>query len=183
MYPLQLQPSHVMHLLSLLGTVPVIPTSGSLVPRTFTQAVFVQGGLNVYFRNDYHALKKLRAHGTYILRAQLSPDVRYLATASADRTVKLWSVPDLTPVSTLTDHTRWVWDCVFSADSSYLVTGPLVHCAHACSSHRHSFIGPHGKTVGSHVRGCHSNFHGAFEECGRSCPERQRCARRCQHGK
>jgi G protein beta subunit-like protein len=51
---------------------------------------------------------------------------RYLATCSADTTVKIWSIgPDyefhLDKV--LQGHQRWVWDCAFSADSAYLVTG------------------------------------------------------------
>ncbi|KAL5345984.1 hypothetical protein V498_00145 [Pseudogymnoascus sp. VKM F-4517 (FW-2822)] len=85
-----------------------------------------------------------KAHGQYITRVLLSPDVKHLATCSADHTAKIWEVKDLdkmiptpgseppSPVpfkleSTLTGHQRWVWDCAFSADSAYLVT--------ACSDH------------------------------------------------
>lgn len=46
-----------------------------------------------------------------------------LATTSADHTVKLWNVKDFSLIKTLTGHQRWVWDCAFSADSAYLVTG------------------------------------------------------------
>ena len=90
---------------------------------------------------------KFQAHNTYITRVLLSPDVRHLATCSADHTARIWSV-DLThphnvsaadalpqvrdtdafPLeTTLRGHQRWVWDCAFSADSAYLVT--------ACSDH------------------------------------------------
>jgi G protein beta subunit-like protein len=51
---------------------------------------------------------------------------RLLATASADHTVKLWNVKDFSLAKTLSGHQRWVWDCAFSADSAYLVTGLLV---------------------------------------------------------
>eukprot|EP00937_MAST-01D_sp_MAST-1D-sp2_P004918 g4918.t1 len=78
---------------------------------------------------DYEPVKKFRAHEAYVLRCVLSPDVSYLATASADKTVKLWNVPDFSLAKTLQDHQRWVWDCVFSADSSYLVTGSSDHTA------------------------------------------------------
>lgn len=95
---------------------------------------------------------KYRAHGTYITRVLLSPDVRHLATCSADHTARIWAV-DLERAQKnamnvaktdsnaaesnedegfeleqeLDGHQRWVWDCAFSADSAYLVT--------ACSDH------------------------------------------------
>lgn len=78
------------------------------------------------------------AHKEYITRILLSPDVKKLATCSADHTAKIWEVIDIDPTAegepqpfpleaTLTGHQRWVWDCAFSADSAYLVT--------ACSDH------------------------------------------------
>ncbi|KAJ4399428.1 TOR complex subunit lst8 [Didymella pomorum] len=92
---------------------------------------------------------KFLAHHTYITRVLLSPDVRHLATCSADHTSRIWSVdlssphnvqpgdalpsaaerdPAAFPLeTTLHGHQRWVWDCAFSADSAYLVT--------ACSDH------------------------------------------------
>ncbi|KAL9122476.1 MAG: hypothetical protein Q9187_000968 [Circinaria calcarea] len=88
-----------------------------------------------------------QAHTAYITRVLLSPDVRHLATCSADHNARIWSVdpnaphnikgnenlpaerqPGAFPLETsLTAHQRWVWDCAFSADSAYLVT--------ACSDH------------------------------------------------
>jgi len=77
----------------------------------------------------FDPMQKLEAHQTYILRCQFSPDSKFLATTSADHSIKLWSASKdkdsanfLTPFKTLSGHTRWVWDCVFSADSAYLVT-------------------------------------------------------------
>ena len=82
---------------------------------------------------------KFSAHNTYITRVLLSPDVRHLATCSADHSAKVWSVApglgedpgaevtQLPAEMTLHQHQRWVWDCAFSADSAYLVT--------ACSDH------------------------------------------------
>jgi WD40 repeat protein len=48
--------------------------------------------------------------------------VQQLATTSSDKTVKLWNLDGFTLDRTLTGHTRWVWDCVFSVDAAYLVT-------------------------------------------------------------
>lgn len=42
-----------------------------------------------------------QAHRNYVLAARLSPDVRLLATASADRTVKVWNARDGTLLTTL----------------------------------------------------------------------------------
>ena len=40
--------------------------------------------------------------GKYVLKCLLSPDVRQLATASADKTVKLWNLDGFTLERTLT---------------------------------------------------------------------------------
>lgn len=87
---------------------------------------------------------KFSAHNDYILRCVLSPDTKYvthahiyamlvlkhhlyfrlLATCSADKTVKIWNTEQNFKLQmTLTGHQRWVWDCAFSADSAYVVTG------------------------------------------------------------
>lgn len=87
-----------------------------------------------------------QAHNKYLTRLLLSPDVksvstallcthlgllneflaRFLATCSADTTIKIWSITpnyEFKLEKTLQGHQRWVWDCAFSADSAYLVTG------------------------------------------------------------
>jgi len=56
------------------------------------------------------------------LKCLLSPDGRQLATASSDKTVKLWSLDGFKLERTLVGHSRWVWDCVWSVDAAYLVT-------------------------------------------------------------
>ena len=82
-------------------------------------------------------------------RVLLSPDVRHLATCSADHNARIWSVDPTAPhnvkgnenlpternvgafplESSLESHQRWVWDCAFSADSAYLVTASSDHYA------------------------------------------------------
>ena len=93
------------------------------------------------------AVTSFQAHTAYITRVLLSPDVRQLATCSADHNARIWSVDPDAPHNvkgnenlpktrkegafplqmSLDSHQRWVWDCAFSADSAYLVT--------ACSDH------------------------------------------------
>ncbi|CEJ93050.1 Putative WD-repeat protein pop3 [[Torrubiella] hemipterigena] len=92
------------------------------------------------------------AHKEYITRILLSPDVKKLATCSADHTAKIWEVQDsvleagnaeakaLPLEATLTGHQRWVWDCAFSADSAYLVTACSDHYARLWELHSQQII-------------------------------------------
>lgn len=74
-------------------------------------------------RGSFDALQKIEAHNTYCLTALLSPDVKYLATTSADKTVKIFNAEKgFALEKTLQGHTSWVYDASFSADSAYLVT-------------------------------------------------------------
>ena len=66
--------------------------------------------------NGFDALYKIDAHSSYCLKVLLSPDVKYLATTSSDKTIKLWNVLNgFSLEKVLVGHTRWVCDCVFSA--------------------------------------------------------------------
>jgi len=72
--------------------------------------------------SQFDPVSRISAHKTYILKCLFSPDAKYLATSSADHTIKLWNVHNFSLSKTLTGHQRWVWDCVFSADSAYLIS-------------------------------------------------------------
>ena len=47
-----------------------------------------------------------------------------MATCSADKTIKLWNYDKGGYVldKTLYGHSKWVWDCVFSCDTDFLIT-------------------------------------------------------------
>ncbi|PAV16211.1 WD40 domain containing protein [Pyrrhoderma noxium] len=80
----------------------------------------------------FQAITKFQAHNKYLTRCLLSPDVKYLATCSADSTIKIWSIGrnwEFKLEKILIGHQRWVWDCAFSADSAYLVTASSDHVA------------------------------------------------------
>lgn len=72
--------------------------------------------------------KLIRAHQDYILKVQLSPNNKYLATCSADKKIRLFKTSmengkfQVSQFKTLKGHLKWVWDCQFSCDSAYLIT-------------------------------------------------------------
>jgi G protein beta subunit-like protein len=69
-------------------------------------------------------ITKFRAHplGSYCLHAKISPDCRHLCTTGSDGSAKLWDTATWELSQNLQDHSKWVWDATFCADSSYLVT-------------------------------------------------------------
>jgi G protein beta subunit-like protein len=84
------------------------------------EASFKQGGSDICNKT----VTKFRAHsvGAYLTRAKLSPDCRSLVTTSSDKTARLFDTTSWQLSQTLVKHHKWVWDAVFSTDSSYLVT-------------------------------------------------------------
>lgn len=129
-------------------------------------ANMTQGNVYVWHLLQYREKTTLvpithfQAHSNYITRVLLSPDVKHLATCSADHTAKIWEVKDLESMlpiagqaspdpknpkpfkleSILTGHQRWVWDCAFSADSAYLVTACSDHYARLWELHSEQII-------------------------------------------
>jgi G protein beta subunit-like protein len=80
----------------------------------------------------FQALTTFQAHNKYLTRCVLSPDVKLLATCSADTTIRIWSVSpiyEFKQLKMLQGHQRWVWDAAFSDDSAYLVTASSDHVA------------------------------------------------------
>jgi len=80
----------------------------------------------------YTAVTQFQAHNKYLTRVLLSPDFKFLATCSADTTVKIWAIKpgyEFVQDKVLQGHQRWVWDAAFSADSAYLVTASSDHVA------------------------------------------------------
>jgi G protein beta subunit-like protein len=91
-------------------------------------------------RQAWNVVYEFQAHDQYLLKCVLSPDANSLATTSADKTIRLWRVFNTVNSSrssdsggsngpcecelirSLSQHQKWVWDAVFSADSFYLVS-------------------------------------------------------------
>ena len=69
-------------------------------------------------------LAVLAGHKERLFHCDFSPDGRTLATASGDKTVKLWNVSTRREVMTL-EHDHPVTVCVFSPEGNYLATGTV----------------------------------------------------------
>lgn len=122
--------------------------------RSIQGNVFVWSLIQTFDRTELQPITHFSAHKEYITRILLSPDVKKLATCSADHTAKIWEVdideaarpdedgfPRPFPLeATLTGHQRWVWDCAFSADSAYLVTACSDHYARLWELHSQQII-------------------------------------------
>ncbi|CAM9396122.1 unnamed protein product [Phaeothamnion confervicola] len=73
------------------------------------------------------AARSVRAHDKDINAMSVAPNDTLVATASQDRTVKLWRARDLELVGTLRGHKRGVWRAEFS---------PVDRCVATCSADR-----------------------------------------------
>jgi WD40 repeat protein len=69
------------------------------------------------------AFENLTGHGDAVMEVKWSPDASMLASASDDRTVKLWTTTDWTNTMNLTDHTIGVLSVDWSKNASVLSTG------------------------------------------------------------
>lgn len=138
-----------------MSSVTVASDGSLLCAANNSGKVFVWALNQVYDRTTLIPVTQFTAHNEYITRILLSPDVKKLATCSADHTAKIWKVVDMEPLgaemdpktdrpypleATLTGHQRWVWDCAFSADSAYLVTACSDHYARLWELHSQQII-------------------------------------------
>jgi U3 small nucleolar RNA-associated protein 13 len=65
----------------------------------------------------------IMAHRKYINVIKVAPNDKLIASASQDKTIKIWEASNLNNTLTLSGHKRGVWDIAFSPTEKVLVSG------------------------------------------------------------
>ncbi|GFS63013.1 notchless protein homolog 1 [Nephila pilipes] len=73
--------------------------------------------------NDNHMIAKMTGHHNLINDVKFSPDRRIIASASFDKSIKLWNGRTGKYISSLYGHVQQVYQIAWSADSRMLVSG------------------------------------------------------------
>ncbi len=84
----------------------------------------IDGLIKVFRLFDNDNVNELIGHTSEIDEIEFSTDGRFIATASKDKTVKLWNRSDVnTQPINLKDHPTWVWTIAFSPDNNQILAG------------------------------------------------------------
>ena len=72
---------------------------------------------------NWKCLHTLTGHSHWVLSVAISPQGNTLATASSDKTIKIWHLATGKLLGTLTGHSEWVKAVAFSPDGKTLASG------------------------------------------------------------
>ena len=102
-----------------------ISTDGSFIAvlQTHGKCFVYATNMNEKKIGELQLITSFVAHTKFGTICKFSPNMQFLATASSDRTIKVWKATEnYQLVKTLTGHAGWVWDIAFSNNNEYLLS-------------------------------------------------------------
>ena len=78
-------------------------------------------------KTDLQPFRILHGHSNRVFSIAFSPNDQFLASASADHTIKLWGFHTGQCLKTFYGHNSWVWTVAFSPDGNFLASGSYDH--------------------------------------------------------